>query len=128
MLSKLLRVVSFAFAGRYARRVFDTSFSLLRVELAAAALKAVDAVRKVYILFSIWIFLLTLIAAGLAMIPISICLFAPWSPATKLLVMLIFAVVYIAAPAALLMSFMSEKRWMKMTNGRQMVQKIVGRR
>lgn len=111
----------YALAGKYVKTAFD----VVKVEIAIAIVKAIGGTRKVFILLSIWIFLLTLIAVGLAMIPVALCVFTAWAPETKLMVALIFAFIYIAVPLLLLMSLMSEHRWMKIFRADELVAKVI---
>ena len=76
-------------------------------------------------LLSVWIFLLTLIAVGLAMIPVALCVFTSWEPSTKLMVALIFAFIYIAVPLILLLSLMSERRWMRIFRANELIERVV---
>lgn len=115
--------------GKYIRTSFlirktETAIAALKAETAIAALKAIDTSRKLSILFSLWIFLLTIIAVGLIMIPISICLFSDWETNVKLIVALSFGFVYIVAPALLLIALMSEKRWLRIFHADKLVQNI----
>lgn len=116
-----LKGLLFALAGKYVQTAID----VVKVELAIAAVKAIGGARKLFMLLSVWIFLLTLIAVGLAMIPVALCVFAPWTPETKLIVALTFALIYIVVPVALLSSLMSERRWMKIFHADQLVQNIM---
>lgn len=116
-----IKGILFALAGKYVKTAID----VVKVEIAIAIVKAIGGTRKVFMLLSVWIFLLTLIAVGLAMIPVALCVFTSWAPETKLMVALIFAFIYIAAPLVLLMSLMSERRWMKIFRADELVAKII---
>lgn len=118
---EFIKGLLFALVGRYVK----TAIEIVKVEVAIALIKAIASTRQVLMLLSVWIFLLTLIAVGLAMIPVALCVFTSWAPGTKLLVALGFAVIYIAVPLALLSSLMSERRWMKLFQADELVEKIV---
>ncbi len=105
-----------------------TAIDVVKVEIAIRVVKAIGGARKLFMLLSVWIFLLTLVAVGLAMIPVSLCVFMPWAPETKLIVALIFALIYIAVPIFLLMTLMSERRWMKIFRADELVQNIISKK
>jgi hypothetical protein len=116
-----LKGLLFALAGKY----LQTAIDVVKVEIAIRVVKAIGGARKLFMLLSVWIFLLTLIAVGLAMIPVALCVFMPWAPETKLIVALIFALIYIAVPVFLLLTLMSERRWLKMFHADELIQNII---
>ncbi len=116
-----IKGILFALAGKY----LQTAIDVVKVEFAIAVIKAIGGARRLFMLLSVWIFLLTLVAVGLAMIPVALCVFMPWEPTTKLIIALLFALIYIAVPVFLLMTLMSERRWMKIFHADELVQKVM---
>lgn len=116
-----IKGILFALAGRYVQTAID----VVKVEVAIAIIKAIGGARRLFMLLSVWIFLLTLVAVGLAMIPVALCVFTPWEPTTKLIVALMFALIYIGVPVILLLNLMSERRWMEIFHANDLVQKVM---
>lgn len=117
----LIKGLLIALAGKYIKTAID----VVKVEIAIAIVNAIGGARKVFMLLSVWIFLLTLIAVGLAMIPVALCVFTSWEPSTKLMVALIFAFIYIAVPLILLLSLMSERRWMRIFRANELIERVM---
>ncbi|MGB5105608.1 MAG: hypothetical protein WBP42_02730, partial [Candidatus Zixiibacteriota bacterium] len=59
---------------------------------------------------------------------VALCVFTAWDPSTKLMVALLFALIYIAVPLILLLSLMSEKRWMKIFRTNELIDKVMRKR
>ena len=58
---------------------------------------------------------ITLIGAGLVLIPLALLLFMPWEPQTKAIVGIAVGAVYLLVPLAAMLPVLSEKRWMTAT-------------
>lgn len=120
MLKGLLKGLVSSIIGRS----FGAALDIVKVELAITAIKLLGGIRRFVIMTMLGFFMLMLIAVGMIMIPVALCVYMPWSPETKLLVVLLFAIVYIAVPAFILMSLMAEKRWMRASGASKLVAKI----
>jgi len=102
----------------------NRSVRLLKVRAAVYYLNGVKRVHGILIHTCLVIFVITLITAGLVMIPLVMMLFAPWEAGTKLLVGLIIGLVYILAAAIALLVLLSEKRWMRLTGATDILHKL----
>ena len=116
-----IKGILFALAGRYVQTAID----VVKVEVAIAIIKAIGGARKLFMLLSVWIFLLTLVAVGLAMIPVALCVFMPWEPTTKAIAGISLGAIYLLAPVIVLNILLSEKRWMRMTGATALLRKFV---
>ena len=102
------------------------SLKMLRLRAAIYYLQGVKGAHRILILICLLVFVVTLIGAGLVMIPMALLLFMPWEPTTKAVVGLIVGAVYLLGPAVALFSLLSEKRWMRLTGATDILRKIVG--
>jgi hypothetical protein len=72
------------------------------------------------------VFVITLIGAGLVMVPMALLLFMPWDPVTKAVVGIVIGAVYLLVPAVALVTLLSEKRWMRLTGATEVLRKLAG--
>lgn len=116
-----LKGLLFALAGKY----IQTAIDVVKVEIAMAIIRAIGGIRRLLIILSLWAFMLVLIAAGLVMIPVALCIYMPWAPETKLIVMLVFAALYIGLPLIALLTLLSERRWMQMFKVNDLIERVM---
>lgn len=119
-----LKGLIFGLAGKS----IQTAIDIAKAELVIALVRALGGLRKLIILLSLWLFLLVLLVGGLVMIPVALCVYMPWAPETKLIVLLAFAVVYIGVPLIALMAVLSERRWLKLFKVDELVAKVIRKR
>ncbi len=105
-----LKGLLYGLAGKSIQNLID----IAKAELVIALIRALGGLRKLIVLMSLWVFLLMLMAGGLVIVPVALCIYMPWGPETKLIVLLSFAAVYIGVPLIALMSVLSERRWLKL--------------
>lgn len=103
----------------------ERSLRKLKLRAAIYYLEGVKGARRILILVCLLVFVITLIGAGLVLIPLALLLFMPWEPVTKAVVGIIVGGVYLLVPAATLFSLLSEKRWMRLTGATQILRKLV---
>jgi hypothetical protein len=103
----------------------EPSIKMLKVRAAIYYLEGVKGARRILILICLLVFVITLIGAGLVMIPLALLFFMPWEPATKAIVGIIIGAIYLLAPAIALISLLSEKRWMRITGASDILRKLV---
>ncbi len=116
-----LKGLLFSLAGKY----IQTAIDVVKVEVAMAIIRALGGIRKLLILLSLWAFLLVLIGAGLIIVPVALTSYMPWAPETKLIVLLAVALIYISVPLIILISILSEKRFLKLFKVDELVARIV---
>ncbi len=119
-----LKGLLYGLAGKSIQNLID----IARAELVIALIRALGGLRKLIVLLSLWVFLLMLLAGGLVIVPVALCVYMPWAPETKLIVLLSFAAVYIGVPLIALMSVLSERRWLKLFKVDELVAKVVRKR
>ena len=108
----------------YIRSLFD----LVKIKAAVGYVNCVKVTRQLFILWCALVFCLVLLAIGLALIPIALCLFMPWSAETKAIVAIAFALVYIIVPLILLIVVFSQKRWMRIFKANELVSSILDKK
>lgn len=103
----------------------EPSLKMLKLRAAIYYLEGVKGARRILILICLLVFVITLIGAGLVLVPLALLFFMPWEPATKAIVGIIIGAIYLLVPAVALMSLLSEKRWMRITGASDILRKLV---
>ena len=103
----------------------EPSLKILKLRAAIYYLEGVKGARRILILICLLVFVITLIGAGLVMIPLALLLFMPWEPTTKAVVGIVIGAIYLLVPAVALISLLSEKRWMRLTGATDVLRKLV---
>ena len=103
----------------------EPSLRFLKLRAAICYLEGVKGARRILILVCTLVFVITLICAGLVLVPVSMLLFMPWEPGTKALVGIVIGVVYLLVPAIALILLLSEKRWMRVTGATEVLSKLI---
>lgn len=103
----------------------EPTLRLLKIRAAIYYLEGIKTARQVLILLCMLIFVITLIGAGLVLIPVALLLFMPWQPETKAIVGLVIGIIYLLIPAIALLFLLSEKRWMKLTGTNDILKKLL---
>ena len=98
---------------------------MLKAQAAVVYLEAIKGARRVLILLCLMIFTITLIGAGLVLIPLALLLFMPWEPQTKAIVGIAVGAVYLLVPLAAMLPALSEKRWMAVTGAEDTVKNLL---
>jgi len=104
----------------------EPSLKVLKLRAAIYYLEGVKGAHRILILVCVLVFVITLIGAGLVMVPLALLLFMPWEPTTKAVVGIVIGAVYLMVPAAALISLLSEKRWMRLTGATEVLRKLTG--
>jgi hypothetical protein len=104
---------------------FEPSLKMIKLRAAIYYLEGVKGARRILILICLLVFVITLIGAGLVMVPLALLFFMPWEPATKAIVGIIIGAIYLLVPAVALISLLSEKRWMRVTGASDILRKLV---
>ncbi len=107
------------------RSYFRSLLDLVKIRAAVGYVNGVKVTRQLFMLWCALVFCLVLLAIGLALIPIALCLFMPWSAETKAIVAISFALVYIIVPLILLLTIFSQKRWMRISKANELVNSIL---
>ncbi len=95
--------------------VFEASADAFKLRLAIGYLKLVKNSRNLVIQISLLIFFIVILSFGFILIPISLCLYMPWSTTVKAIVSVSFGLLYTIVPMIALMVAFSEKRWLSTT-------------
>jgi hypothetical protein len=103
----------------------EPSLTMIKLRVAIYYLEGVKSARNILIIVCLIVFAITIIGAGLVMIPMALLLFMPWSPTAKAVVGIVIGAVYLLAPIIALISLLSEKRWMRLTGATDILRKLV---
>jgi hypothetical protein len=103
----------------------EPSVRIFRIKAAIYYLEGVKGAHRILLLVCLLVFVITLIGAGLVMIPLALILFMPWEPTTRAIVGISIGAVYLLGPAIALSTLLSEKRWMRMTGASEVLRKLV---
>lgn len=120
MISSLLK--------KLVKSYLDSALELFKIEAVICYLNGINAARQLTMLWFFRLFCLVLIAVGLGLIPIVLCLFMPWALQTKAIVALAFAAIYIVVPLVVILRGFSQKRWMKTSGAKEMVENVLRRK
>ena len=104
----------------------EPSLKMLKLRAAIYYLEGVKGAHRILILVCVLVFVITLIGAGLVMLPLALLLFMPWEPATKAVVGIVIGAVYLLVPAVALITLLSEKRWMRLTGATEVLRRLAG--
>lgn len=102
----------------------DPFLKVLKLRAAIYYLEAVKGAHRILILICLLVFVITLVGAGLVIVPLALLLFMPWEPTTKAVVGIIIGSIYLLVPAIGLISLLSEKRWMRLTGATDVLRKL----
>lgn len=102
----------------------DPTLRILKLRAAIWYLEGIKGARRLLILVCLLVFVITLIGAGLVVLPLALLLFMPWEPTTKAIVGVSIGAVYLLVPAIALFSLLSEKRWMRVTGATEVLRKL----
>ena len=103
----------------------EPSLRLLKLRAAIYYLEGVKGAHRILILICLLVFVITLLGAGLVMVPLALLLFMPWDPTTKAVVGITIGAIYLIVPAVALISLLSEKRWMRITGATDVLRKLL---
>jgi hypothetical protein len=104
----------------------EPSLKVLKLRAAIYYLEGVKGAHRILILVCVLVFVITLIGAGLVLVPLALLMFMPWDPVTKAVVGTVIGAVYLLVPAVALISLLSEKRWMRLTGATEVLRKLAG--
>ena len=117
-----------SFLKKLVKSYLDSALELFKIEAVTCYLNSIKAVRQLTMLWFLRLFCLILMAVGLGLIPIVLCLFMPWALQTKAIVALAFAAVYVIVPLIFILTGFSQKRWMKASGANEMVENVLRRK
>jgi hypothetical protein len=98
---------------------------LAKIRAAACYVNGVKVTRRLLILWCKLVFCLVLLATGLALIPIALCLYMPWAPEIKAIVAISFGFVYMVVALLVMLDSFSQKRWMKVSGANELVDSLL---
>lgn len=113
--------------GVVTKAYLEPSLELAKVKGAIYYLQAIKAARRVVILICLLLFVVTMIGAGLVLIPLALILWAPWPLETKVIVGVVVGGLYLFVPVISIAILLSQKRWMRMTGADAIVRDILSK-
>ena len=121
MIQRLLTGLSDRFKSQY----LSPLLKLLKLEAAICYLQGIKCAHRMVVLTCLLVCAITLIGAGMVLVPLALLLFAPWEPVTKVIVGVCIGAAYLIVPAVALILLLSEKRWMRLTGAAGLLQKLL---
>jgi hypothetical protein len=118
----LIEDVTIGFFKQYQSNAVD----LAKIEAAALYLKIVKLLRDHFLIFSVMLMALLILAVAFVALPAIAVLCAPVAFKTKLLMLSVLALVDIALPLAFLRRFLSEETWLKVSKTDKVLEKVIG--
>jgi len=106
----------------------DSTFELLKIKAVICYINGIKSARRIFLLWFFLVFCLVLLAVGLGLIPVVLCLFMPWPQETKAIVVIVFTAVYVIVPLAIMLICFSQKRWMKISGANDLMKDVLDRK
>jgi len=103
----------------------EPSLKMLKLRAAIYYLEGVKGAHRILMLVCLLVFVITLIGAGLVIVPLALLLFMPWEPTTKAVVGISIGAIYLLVPGVALISLLSEKRWMRLTGATDVLRRLM---
>ena len=101
------------------------SLKMLKIRAAIYYLEGVKSAHHILIITCLLVFMITLLGAGLVLIPLALFFFMPWEPVTKGMVGIIIGMIYLLVAVVTLFSLLSEKRWRRLTGANDVLRKLM---
>lgn len=105
----------------------DSVFELLKIKAVLCYINGIKTVRRIFLMWCFLVFCLVLLAVGLGLMPLALCLFMPWSPQTKAIVTISFGAVYVIVPLIIVLTVFSQKRWIKVSGANDLMSNVLDR-
>ena len=120
----MIDVIS-SFVKGLIKSYLESILELVKIRAAICYVNGIKVARRLFILWCALVFCLVLLAIGLGLIPLALCLYMPWTPQTKAMVAIAFGLVYIVVPLLVMINVFSQKRWMKISGAKDLVDDIL---
>jgi type VI protein secretion system component VasK len=102
----------------------DTSIAIVKIQSAIVYLNVVKDFRRMSMLLCLLVFAVVVLACGFLLVPISLCLFMPWTPETKAIVAAGFGVAYVVISLIVVAVLFREKSWMKASKADKLLKEV----
>ena len=99
----------------------NASVALLKIQSAIVYLNIIKNTRRLTKLVCLLVLFIIVLACGFLLIPISLCLFMPWTGETKAIVAASVGAAYILIPLIVMLSLFSERRWLRVSRADKLV-------
>jgi hypothetical protein len=119
----------FKYMGEHLLKMYwDDTLALAKIRAVRLYVTALGEARQIFIRYVILRFALLLMIAGFSLIHIAFFLYVPLSREAKMLLLLIFGIVYFLISLAIILVMTSEKYWMKLSGASKLVKDIAKER
>lgn len=112
------------FAEHLLRIYWQDTLALAKIKAVRLYVRALGEVRQIFIRYVILRFALLLMIVGFGLMHVALFLYLPWSKEAKVLLLLIFGIVYFLISLAIILTMTSEKYWMKLSGATKLVSDI----
>ncbi len=96
----------------------------LKAQAAVVYIEAIKGTRRILVLLCLLVFVITLVGAGLVLIPLSLLQLTE-DGQTKAIAGTIVGAVYILVPLVAMRPLLSEKRWLSVTGAEETAKKML---
>jgi hypothetical protein len=121
----LKTLINLLFGEAFVRLSIGTrSLDILLIKAASVYLKMVDAARQSLIKLVLIILMMMLLMVGFVAVHIGVFILTGWTMTTIGIVAISLGVVYMLFSGILIFHLTSEKTWMKVSKGTEIVQKV----
>ncbi len=96
----------------------------LKAQAAETYLEMIKGSRRILVLLCLLVFVITLVGAGLVLIPLALLSFVPDHP-TKAIVGAVVGAAYLLVPLVAMRPLLSEKRWLSVTGAEETAKRII---
>ena len=114
-----------SYIKEWLKSYLESAIELLKIKAVLGYINCIKSVRRIFLLWCFLVFCLVLLAVGLGLVPLALCLFMPWSPQTKAIIAISFGAVYIIVPLIIMLTVFSQKRWMKISGANDLVNNVL---
>jgi hypothetical protein len=105
----------------------EASVALVKIQSAIVYLHVLKNARRLTKLICLLVLFVIVLACGFLLIPVSLCLFMPWTPETKAIVAASFGAAYVVIPLIVVMILFREKNWIKVSKVDQLLKEALKR-
>ncbi|MGA2477341.1 MAG: hypothetical protein ABSG63_01165 [Spirochaetia bacterium] len=105
----------------------EASVALLKIQSAIVYLHVLKNARRLTMFICLLVFFVIVLACGFLLVPVSLCLFMPWTPETKAIVAASFGAAYVIIPLVVVVILFREKNWIKVSKVDQLLKEALKR-
>ena len=103
----------------------DKTLRLVKIEALSVYIRSIQLLRRQVLIFTVILFLISVTAAAIVIVPFVLLALAPWSRQVKLVLALLIGTGDICVPLFMLKHWLSEEKWMEFTKSNELMDSIM---